>query len=130
MNKCLSEQGMRVVRQKLCSTIEEAIDFAMELGVSNAKSNVEEDVHKFTERPRVKTELIRSGFLGNASNKPDKQATLGKCCILKPCKGVASDNVNCCKNIDQVRIAFDRIHDSSVFGSATRGEKNEAVVST
>lgn len=129
MNKCVSEHGMRVVRQKLCSTVKDAVNFALELGVCDTNSHVEEGSRILTEPPDRNMDTFKSGSLGMASNIPSEQATIGKYCIVKPCRGVASDNVHCCQHIDGVRRAFDRVHNSSVFGSTIGGEKNEAVVS-
>jgi len=127
MNKCISEHGMRVCRQRLCSSVEDAVKFASELGVVDQHYYEEED-HKTTKISRTSMDIFKSGALGKASNMPAKLSPIGKYCIVKPCRGVASDGVHFCPHIDAVRRAFERVHDSSVFGSTTAGEKNEAVL--
>jgi len=128
MNECMSEHGMRVVRQKLCTTVEDAVNFASELGVSDENSNVEDGGDTIPENPQRNMDAFNSGTLGMASNTPSELSLIGKYCIVKPCRGVASDGVEFCPDLDAVRQAFDRIRDTSVFGSTKRGEKNEAVL--
>ena len=46
--------------------------------------------------------------------------------VVKPVRGVASDDVHLCKDLSSVKEAFDKIHGSSVFGSPS--EKHDAVL--
>jgi hypothetical protein len=68
-----------------------------------------------------------SGLLGKASNVPQVSMGGGNYCVVKPIRGVASDDVYLCQDLEQVKKAFERIHESPVFG-ATQGETNDAVL--
>jgi gamma-glutamylcyclotransferase (GGCT)/AIG2-like uncharacterized protein YtfP len=48
-------------------------------------------------------------------------------CVVKPCRGVASDDVYFCKNLKDVEEAFLKIHHTPIFGDAS-GEKHESVL--
>ena len=96
MNQAVEEAGIPVVRQRLCRTVEEAISFAEELGVKDDTTN--ENEHE-PNNPRV---------------------------VIKPTRGVASDDVFMCDSVDSVREAFATIIESVVFGSPT--QKNEAAL--
>ena len=47
--------------------------------------------------------------------------------VVKPLRGVASDDVHLCSDLPSVRRAFTKIHQSQVFGSST-AEKHEQVL--
>jgi len=73
----------------LCKTLEEACDFAKELGVD---SGGDSDV----------------------------------CVVVKPIRGVGSEDVTLCNDINSVKSAFQQIHGATVFGSPR--EKHEVVL--
>ncbi len=136
MNDVLSRKGMRVVKQKMCLSLEEALEFAKELGVvsTGAGSNEDHDSgeNSYTTHDRDTTELeqdkeLNRGNLGRGSNSPGRPSNDGKFCVIKPKRGVASDDVQFCSNLDDVKIAFERIQGTAVFGSIS-GERNDAVV--
>ncbi len=150
MNECASQNGLRTVRQKMCSSLEEAIQFARDLGV--APASIAGDVeHKsssvvssssssssFENQVEIPpTENLNTGRLGRASNLPHYDDHVGDenginsktFCVIKPTRGVASDDVQFCSNLDEVKTAFEKVHGTSVFGSIT-GERHDSVVST
>jgi len=74
--------GLRVAKQKLCKTVQEAREFAQELLLANDK----------------KSERV----------------------ICKPFRGVASESVHLCSNLDEVESACQNIIATNVFGEATK----------
>merc|ERR1712232_256985 len=131
MNKCAAEYGLRTTRQKMCATLEEAINFAKELGLSGKPI----DTDNATESTRTETsqnssidQEFNSGLLGSATNISNELSLTGKYCVIKPYRGVASDDVYFCPNIDAVEHAFQKVHGSTVFGSTIAGEKHESVL--
>jgi hypothetical protein len=80
----VGKTGIPVVKQKLCRDIEEAREFAREMGL-----NEERNAYTGDER-RV---------------------------VVKPIRGVASDSVFLCNNMESVDKAFTRILGSKIFGS-------------
>jgi hypothetical protein len=137
MNEVLSEKGLRTVKQRMCGTLAEALDFATELGVS-----AEGEPFKIGEHGAIATPdtfdsdvtgnvnaNVNAGKLGSASNAPLNVPGSGKYCVIKPTRGVASDDVCFCSNLNDVKDAFERVHGTSVFGS-TQGEKHNSVVSS
>jgi hypothetical protein len=137
MNEVLSEKGLRTVKQRMCGTLAEALDFATELGVS-----AEGEPFKIGEHGAIATPdtfdsdvtgnvnaNVNAGKLGSASNAPLNVPGSGKYCVIKPTRGVASDDVCFCSNLNDVKNAFERVHGTSVFGS-TQGEKHNSVVSS
>ena len=138
MNEVCEGAGLRVVRQKMCETLEEAIEFASELGVRSGGHADGADIVEPSEMPGEskrdegvqEDELHMSsniGLLGMATNDHTDGSSLGKYCVVKPSRGVASDDVHLCPDLDSVQAAFTRIKDSSVFGSM-HGEKNDKVL--
>mmetsp|Transcript_36528 Transcript_36528/g.53588 ORF Transcript_36528/g.53588 Transcript_36528/m.53588 type:complete len:641 (+) Transcript_36528:187-2109(+) len=104
MNQILSEEGMDTVRQTLCSSLEDAMTFASEeLGIP---SSIEEN----------------SSSSSLTSFPKDK-----KICVVKPTRGVASDNVHLCRSLSEVESAFKSIHGTPMFAT-TRNERNEQVL--
>ena len=134
MNKQVSDYGLPVVKQKMCSSKDEAVDFAKELGVKSTTESTITAINEKSDRelPSIQKNKDSDGFnpgtLGQAQNTPTTISPDGKYCIVKPCRGVASDDVHFCSNIDEVRTAFEKVHQSSVFGS-TEGDKHSSVVS-
>jgi hypothetical protein len=132
MNDALSQVGLRTVKQKMCKTLEEAVEFAtVTLGMKHVGD--EEDVKNPMVVNEVVDEEMRSnswngGVLGSASNTPMDISKQGKYCVIKPKRGVASDDVYFCTNVQEVKTAFQKIHGTSVFGSIS-SEKNDDVVS-
>jgi len=131
MNKCAAEYGLRTTRQKMCATLEEAINFAKELGLSGKPI----DTDNATESTRTETsqnssidQEFNSGLLGSATNISNELSLTGSYCVIKPYRGVASDDVFFCQNIDAVEHAFQKVHGSTVFGSTIAGEKHESVL--
>lgn len=128
MNDVLSKKGMRVVKQRMCATLEEAIEFAKELGVSTADGNDSHcETNSSIDESGFESGESNRGHLGRASNSPVRLSNGGKYCVIKPKRGVASDDVQFCSNLDDVRIAFERVKGTSLFGSIT-GERNDDVV--
>ena len=147
MNKACESAGLRVVRQKMCETLEEALEFASELGVrgeADCAGDKSENVGK-----RGAAEIIsvvesskaldgadcaeeqvpsNNGLLGMATNDHTEGTSLGRrYCVVKPSRGVASDDVHLCPDLESVQTAFTRIKGSTVFGSM-HGEKHEKVL--
>mmetsp|Transcript_20851 Transcript_20851/g.34402 ORF Transcript_20851/g.34402 Transcript_20851/m.34402 type:complete len:609 (+) Transcript_20851:154-1980(+) len=99
MNDVVSKAGLDVVKQKSCQTVEEAEEFAKELGLND-------DASESTD--------------GNISNTP--------LVVVKPHRGVASDDVHLCSNMKALREAFAKIHSSPVFGSATAAKHQSVLI--
>lgn len=68
--------------------------------------------------------LVNTGLLGPPSCN---SAPVLPCCVVKPSRGVASDDVHLCSSLKSVALAFAKIHGSTMFGS-TNGEKHEKVL--
>ncbi|KAL7449385.1 hypothetical protein ACHAWC_001451 [Mediolabrus comicus] len=98
MNKVVSKAGLDVVKQKSCKKLEEAEEFAKELGLDDAA-------------PR--------------SSEATNTSTL---VVVKPHRGVASDDVHLCSNMESLREAFTKIHSSPVFGSSTSAKHKSVLV--
>ena len=93
MNKVVSEVGgLDVVKQKSCCTVEEAEDFAIELGLGE---DVTDD---------------------------------GRRVVVKPLRGVASDDVHLCSTLPALRKAFHKILYSPVFGSPKEAKHEQVLV--
>lgn len=98
MNQVVSKAGLSVVKQKSCKTLEEAEEFAKALGLNDAASE---------------------GLREDENDSP--------LVVVKPHRGVASDDVHLCSNMKLLRQAFTKIHSSAVFGSSTAA-KHESVL--
>ena len=142
MNEVVGKKGLRVVQQKMCSSLKEALSFAQdELKISS--------IHQPTELPTSSSTITTSnkddskqnstnqsennnnGLLGRGINLPQSihnDVGSSSYCVVKPCRGVASDDVYFCKNLQDVKDAFQRIQDTPVFGSSV-GATHESVVS-
>jgi hypothetical protein len=83
----MREAGIPVVKQSLCKSVDEARDFAKQLGIGSQSDS---------------------------------------CVVLKPVRGVGSEDVFLCKDMASVESAFERIHGGTVFGSPR--EKHQAVL--
>ena len=148
MNEACERAGLRVVRQKMCQTLEEAVDFATELGVrGRAENDVDEisesaagseegaagvgasDMLNGTDNRRDEDHVpSNNGLLGMATNDHSDGTSLGgRYCVVKPSRGVASDDVHLCQDLESVQTAFTRIKDSTVFGSM-HGERHDKVL--
>ena len=152
MNKACERVGLRVVRQKMCENLEEALDFAKELGVCEKDDSA---VLEMDERdPGQKKEkygdprdarLPNAGFdptgddcqpmpentgvLGLLSNhlREDSVSLDRRYCVVKPARGVASDDVHLCQDLRSTAEAFCKIQGSTVFGTMD-GEKHDSVL--
>jgi len=128
MNDVLSKKGLRTVRQKMCGSLDEALEFATELGVSADGDMIELSENSFAPSPHSNESDLNVGKLGRASNAPLNRSGNGKYCVVKPTRGVASDDVCFCSSLNDVKDAFERIKGTSVFGSI-KGEKHDSIVS-
>mmetsp|Transcript_15509 Transcript_15509/g.33745 ORF Transcript_15509/g.33745 Transcript_15509/m.33745 type:complete len:840 (-) Transcript_15509:85-2604(-) len=168
MNEACQRAGLRVVRQTMCGSVEEALDFARELGVIEKDSEDDIFVDDFREESEIygqdkaadATEPIaneihnvendievedggnvddqgkptipsNTGVLGLATN--DHTSGRGpsafgcRYCVVKPSRGVASDDVHLCPDLASVRDSYTKIKGSTVFGSM-HGEKHASVL--
>lgn len=110
----VGKAGLAVVRQKLCFSPDEAIQFAKELGLAEG---AEKEVHsKEVYASLADTETTsNTGSLGMGTNT--LIATENPMCIVKPIRGCASDSVFLCKKLHDVKQAFGLIHGNPIFGS-------------
>lgn len=135
MNETVQKYGLRTVRQAMCSTKNEALEFAQnELGVTDdTKGSDGIDINESLENRKIANNdqidggFINTGKLGRASNLPQSNISPKAYCVVKPKRGVASDDVFLCSTLEEVASAFDKIHKSFVFGSIS-GESNDAVL--
>ena len=154
MNQVVGDHGLRVVRQKFCSTLDEALAFAHDdLNVPSTDSSA--TTSSIPSSPEINIERNKrdderldiddnTGLLGKGTNIPtaipsdanqeEQQQSLSLLsssaaayCVVKPCRGVASDDVYFCTNLQDVEEAFQKIHHTPVFGCAA-GETHESVV--
>lgn len=154
MNQVVGDHGLRVVRQQFCSTLDEALAFAHDdLNVPSTDSSA--TTSSIPSSPEINIERNKrdderldiddnTGLLGKGTNIPtaipsdanqeEKQQTLSLLsssaaayCVVKPCRGVASDDVYFCTNLQDVEEAFQKIHHTPVFGCAA-GETHESVL--
>lgn len=102
MNQAVSSYSktkMRTVQQKRCVTLEDALTFASEkLGVIGEEENDE------TKKKKKKKK---------------------KYCIVKPFRGVASENVFLCDSLEKVQKAFQEIDQNPLFGEGPPEEEKE-----
>lgn len=129
----VGKAGLAVVKQKLCSTPEEAVDFARELGVAeteedssstrddNDKSETSQQTSVATNEQDINIHNdddihANTGSLGNATNVHHHDAS-DDChmCIVKPIRGAATDSVFLCKSQNDVKKAFGLIYGMPVF---------------
>jgi hypothetical protein len=120
MIQAMAEAGLEVVRQRLCTTVEEAVAFARELGVPEEAVSQERVEEEPTQQFSPQTS---GGLLGFGRNTGYLESKL---CVVKPPRGAASESVHLCHSLLQVRHAFDHIFGDKVFGSTT--ERHESVL--
>ena len=89
----LASNKIKTVNQKLCTTVEEAVDFAKILEQNQREPPPQQQQQQ---QPQQRTSCI---------------------CVVKPIRGCASDDVFLCDNTDSVRSAFQVIKGSTVLGS-------------
>jgi hypothetical protein len=110
----VGKAGLEVVRQKLCFSSEEAVEFAKELGLAE---DAHQEVHQqevYAARKDAES-ASNSGSLGMGTNSLISNEN--PMCIVKPVRGCASDNVYLCKKLRDVKDSFGLIHGSTIFGS-------------
>lgn len=168
MNEACQRAGLRVVRQKMCGSLEEALDFARELGVDekdggddifvdgfreeseindqdkaadatkpianemyNVENNIEVEGGGNVDDQEKPTIPSNTGVLGLATNGHTSgrvpSASGCRYCVVKPSRGVASDDVHLCPDLDSVQDSYNKIKGSTVFGSM-HGEKHASVL--
>lgn len=116
----VGDAGLAVVRQKLCYTPEEAVEFAKQLGVGEEQSEamprgaVETSSSPEEDSDNDDTDA-NTGSLGKATNVHHDSDT--HMCIVKPIRGAATDSVFLCKSLNDVTKAFDLIYGMPIFGS-------------
>jgi ATP-grasp domain len=88
-----------VARQQLCSTIQQAHDFCQQLGMSTSSA---------------------ASSASSASSAPSSSSCRG--IVVKPCRGVASEDVKLCRDMNEVKAAFAAILGSPIFGASGRHE--------
>mmetsp|Transcript_8553 Transcript_8553/g.12549 ORF Transcript_8553/g.12549 Transcript_8553/m.12549 type:complete len:959 (-) Transcript_8553:121-2997(-) len=173
MNEVCRGYGLGgIVEQRLCESLEEAMEFAKELGVTNVDEGEEqqtingapilrseEELLEEMEREEIQQllnqeesiqkenefmESIMDEFVidqeqdneeeqGHKSNSgvlsiaTERNRQKQKYCVVKPTRGVASDDVFLCPSLQSVSSAFTKVHQSSIFGTMN-GEKHESVL--
>ena len=95
MNQAMKKHGLYSIQQKLCSTLDEAIDFAQNVCHIKTLSNKDTMNHN-----------------ADLQDIP--------CVVVKPSRGVASDNVHLCTTIEEIQNAFSKIHHTPIFGSPSK----------
>jgi hypothetical protein len=119
MNQIVTQRAhLPTVQQRLCRNIEEAIAFAKSLGVSykTDDNNIEDEQLEMSDAGQEKTKLPSLGLLGTGLNAPPQFISRPRC-VVKPIRGVASDDVFLCDHLESVETAFHKILGSTVFGS-------------
>ena len=116
MNQVVGGAGFPVVRQKLCHSLNETLEFASEL-LQEAEASGSD----------VSGSYYDAGVLGQGTNAATTAATKKKAyCIVKPTRGVASENVHLCHDEDSIAAAYYDITSSTVFGDAS--QKHQSVL--
>lgn len=143
MNQVVGKKGLRVVKQKMCSSLKDAISFAQDdlnipPSVPSAHDETENQ-NSSNENEDMEGSSVagdsHNGLLGRGNNLPQSEknyapsslSSSSSYCVVKPCRGVASDDVYFCKNLQDVKDAFQRIHHTPIFGSSV-GATHESVV--
>jgi len=113
MNNAVAAAGIPVVKQKLCQTGNETLEFATELLARASEQDISAEKGYFD-----------AGVLGQGMNieKSEHKAS----CIVKPIRGVASENVHLCHDLESVKAACNEILSSTIFGDAT--QKHQVVL--
>lgn len=116
MNEAMKRAGLKVVKQRLCKTLQEAQDFAAGLQVSDVELSLDDAAaHKEGET------IV--GLLGEGRSSDHVGSPL---CVVKPMRGAASDSVFLCQTQNDVQHAFHDIYDTSILGSMT--DRHDAVL--
>lgn len=125
MVESIRSAGIATVQQRLCTSREEAVEFATSLlrGPTSASSSTvqskdgdsPDDVEDYSSPPP-------SSLSSSSSAGSFRQSRV----VVKPVRGCGSDDVHLCDDLDSVVNAFDRIHGSGIFGSP--GQRHEAVL--
>lgn len=118
MNVLVGKSGLAVVQQRLCRTLQEALDFVKELEMAHASRDA-----SISDQNRREEKATKVGVLGRDSSS----LTAKTLCVVKPVRGVASDDVFLCQDLMDVERAFVKIHGSTIFGSPAQ-EQHEAVL--
>ena len=118
MNQVVSQSGLAVVNQRICRSVEEAIEFAIELGLTDSAESEQQQRQSTSNGINTAT-----GLLGSGCNTPLASSHL---CVVKPIRGVASEQVSLCRDLPSVKHAFHQIHGNTIFGSP--GQKHDAVL--
>lgn len=119
MNEVVGQAGIPVVKQKLCTTFNETIEFAKELL---------EQQNEQLQKQSTNSGYFDAGVLGQGTNtfqlfeKEERKAY----CIVKPIRGVASEHVHLCSDVESVEEACKDILSAAVFSDPTK--KHEAVL--
>jgi hypothetical protein len=114
MGETIRSAGIPSLRQRLCGSREEAVEFATTLLLAatspTASSSYDgDDSDDGEDRSSVPPSCLGGGG-GGGRNRV----------VVKPVRGVGSHDVYLCDDPDSVAVAFDRIHGSGVFGSPGR----------
>jgi hypothetical protein len=112
MNEAVRKSGLAIVQQKRCTSVEEALAFAKELGVNDSPQSPQQTIH-----PLAISHTTTTGLLGSGRNT---QLAGSNLCIVKPIRGVASEQVFLCPDLSSVERAFNQIYGNTVFGSPGR----------
>ncbi|KAL3764742.1 hypothetical protein ACHAW5_011293 [Stephanodiscus triporus] len=126
MIETIRSAGIPTIEQRLCSSQEEAVEFATSLllattSLSPSSSSVQsrddsDDVDDVVDR-----QSIPQSGLGSTTSCFRQNHV-----VIKPARGCGSHNVYLCDDLDSVTCAFDRIYGSGIFGSP--GQKHENVL--
>ena len=111
MNEAVSQFGLATVKQKLCRSVEEAKAFATDLGLQESPQSGDEEQPSSSNSGQQDEP---TGLLGTGRNT---QMVNSRLCIVKPIRGVASEQVFLCQDLPSVERAFNEIHGSTIFGS-------------
>lgn len=123
MVETVNKAGLDVVKQNLCKTLEEAVEFANTLGISDEEEREPQRSTDEVVETAASTEEEFTGLLGEGRNTKllDK-----KMCVVKPIRGAASDSVFLCQTPEEVRQAYADIFGTSILGSL--GNKHDTVL--
>mmetsp|Transcript_19588 Transcript_19588/g.29053 ORF Transcript_19588/g.29053 Transcript_19588/m.29053 type:complete len:546 (+) Transcript_19588:160-1797(+) len=118
MNEAIRQAAphLKVVNQKLCKTVEEALEFAKtELGVILPERSV-----GLPQNTRQASEEQESGLIGRGQHYYFG-GLANNVCIVKPKRGAASDSVHLVTSVDDMKEAF-----AEIIGSTVLGEMKES----
>jgi len=102
MNEMVGKVGrLDVVQQKSCGTLVEAEEFAIRLGLGEETAS-------------------DSGNGNDGESSP--------LVVVKPLRGVASDDVHLCSDLPSLREAFSKILQSPIFGSSVAAKHEQVLI--